>query len=359
MSTTPLMGMTLPTVGVTSGSDGNNQYIAAFNVIDSHDHTSGKGTQVPSGGLNINADLSFNSHSQTNVRNTKFSTQGVAFSSSSDNYSVYVVGNELYFRDGAGNNVAITSSGSVAGSSGSIGGLSSPASASFSSPTFIWKSDATTFAKMRHADIELYHTTAGATTAITLKASTSLAASYTMTLPLAVPGSTQYMSMDNTGALSTVSANTLVDTVTRSTGTTVSHLGVAISSSSSTFTTASTTYVDVTNLSVTITTSGRPVAIALVADGSANTTKIGPECTFAGNTNAGADNKVVRDSTDVSIYEVIVSAASAQPKVYVKPGIIHIDAVGAGTYTYKMQTKCTSTNMLSHFEYVKLVAYEL
>ena len=54
---TPFMALTLPTPGVTNDLTGEQQTMAALTTIDGHDHTSGKGAQVPISGLNINADL--------------------------------------------------------------------------------------------------------------------------------------------------------------------------------------------------------------------------------------------------------------------------------------------------------------
>lgn len=372
MSTTPLMQMDLPTVGVDSGTVGNNKYVAAFNVIDSHDHTSTKGTQVPTAGININSALSFNSFSGTNFRSSNFASQGAVFSSSSDNRSVYVVGNELYFRDGAGNNVQLTSSGSVAGTSGSIGGLSSPAVASFSTNTFIWKSDATTFAKMRNADIELYPATAAASNAITLK-SPALSGSYTLTLPSAVPGSNQFLQMDTSGNVTTVTADTIGTAMTstganaiaadrtRATGTSVAAGGVAISASCGAYSTSSGTTVDVTNLSVTITTSGRPVAITLIPDEST----AGSDASYIqGNTTTGVvlfKLRIVRDSTTIYQSAITHQNDASGPTLYVgvPPGaLFHIDPVASGTYVYKIQAE-NDIGSLVRVNNCKLVAYEL
>ena len=56
---TAAMGLTLPVVGVTPGATAGTNIVDNFNIIDVHDHSSGKGVQVPAAGLNINAALSF------------------------------------------------------------------------------------------------------------------------------------------------------------------------------------------------------------------------------------------------------------------------------------------------------------
>jgi len=371
MAITPLMNMDLPVVGVDSGTTGNNKYITAFNVIDSHDHTSGKGTQVPAAGININSALSFASFSATSLRSTNFVSQGGTFSSASDNRSAYVVGNELYFRDGAGNNVQLTNGGSVAGASGSIGGLSSPASAAFSTNIFIWKSDSTTFAKMRHSDLELYPFSAGASSAITLKAP-SLAGSYTITFPTAVPGSNQYLQMDNSGTLSTVSAdsigsamtstgaNAIAAARTRSTGTSVGAGGIAISSSSAQFISTSTSFVDVTNLSVTITTSGRPVKIALIPDGDVSGNFASLQSIVSAGTTTSMGIRILRGASPIA--DQVLAAqwvSSGTNYTSCPPGAVtYIDATGAGTYTYKVQARVIFGNTFV-FNYCKLLVLEL
>lgn len=371
MATTPLMNMDLPVVGVDSGTTGNNKYITAFNVIDSHDHTSGKGTQVPAAGININSSLSFSSFSATSLRSTNFTSQGGTFSSASDNRSAYVVGNELYFRDGAGNNVQLTNGGSVAGASGSIGGLSSPASAAFSTNIFIWKSDSTTFAKMRHSDLELYPFSAGASSAITLKAP-SLAGSYTITFPTAVPGSNQYLQMDNSGTLSTVSAdsigsamtstgaNAIAAARTRSSSSTVGVGGVAVAASSATNSTSSTSFVDVDNQSVTITTSGRPIFITCRP---VNGTT-GSGLTATGSAAVGADStwRILRDgATNMGEHRVYCAPqAGGVPSCIAPPGsIVAVDFSGAGTYTYKLQVKVAAAGQTASYTNISLVAFEL
>lgn len=408
MSVTPLMNMTLPTVGVTSGTDGNNMYVTAFNVVDGHDHTSGKGTQIPSAGININSNLSFASFSQTNVRSTNFSSQGAVFSSSSDNNSCYVVNGDLYFRSGGGSNVQITNGASVAGTSGSIGSLASPASASFdiiSNTTFIWKSDATTFAKMRHSDIELYPATSGASKKLTMKVDSNINSNldYSITWPATLPGA-GYFSTDGSGNLSSVSgdtigqsmtsiganaigsamtstganavansitstgtssivatatsanANTLVAKVTRATGTTVSAGGIAISNSSGSFTTASSSAVDVTNLSVTITTSGRPVCVRLIGDSISSYIEVS-----GSGTNGNGFISIVRDASTLSNIQLLNGVGAGATQLRVPPGCIeHIDAVAAGTYTYKIQARYSGAAFTTvGVQSCKLVAYEL
>jgi len=99
------------------------------------------------------------------------------------------------------------------------------------------------------------------------------------------------------------------------------------------FSTTSTSYVDVTNLSVTVTTTGRPVLLSLVADGTTG----GGAITING-ANVGCLLKILRDSTDVSI-QFFSNNESSHSRGFPASMIQHIDVPAAGTYTYKVQAK--------------------
>jgi hypothetical protein len=135
-------------------------------------------------------------------------------------------------------------------------------------------------------------------------------------------------------------------------------LGQQISASSGSFSTSTGSYVDVTNLSVSITTTGRPVFICLIGDGNgALLSVIGVE-TPTTVTNMSAQFKISRDSTN--IYETFLkmqSASSSDPILFAPPGaIMTIDIPAAGTYTYKLSAKGANT---AYCQYCKLVAFEL
>ncbi len=151
-------------------------------------------------------------------------------------------------------------------------------------------------------------------------------------------------------------AVTQVKLAARTTGTTVAAGGIAVSASCGSYSTGSTSYVDVTNLSVTITTLGRPVRVRLQSDGSANSSLIGVS---TGTDTADALFKLVRDSTDISITPVyhLVSGTSGQTLQLPSSMISHDDVVAAGTYVYKLQAKVSSTGT-AFAAYAKLVVYE-
>lgn len=199
----PNMLLPVPTVGTDPGPDWANNLNACLTQIDAHNHTSNQGVQIPPGGLNINADLTFQGNNATNLRSTRFTIQGspLSTSSSSDVGCVYVSGVDLYYNDVSGNQVRITSGGGVAGSPGSITNLNAPASAAYVSgnQTFVWQSASNTPANMDFASAKLRNLTAGSK-ALTLSPPNAMASDYSIVLP-SLPATTNFMVMDNAGTI--------------------------------------------------------------------------------------------------------------------------------------------------------------
>lgn len=361
---TPNMNLVELVASVTPGPQYATDQITNYDIIDAHDHTTGSGVKVPSGGININADLPYGGNGATGLGKSQYNSLGAALSGSDNYRSVHVVAGELYYLDASGNAVQMTSGGSVAGSAGNITGLVSPATVTFSTNKYTFKDTANSFAVMESADIRLFEDAAGAiTNHVVMRSPGSLAATYTMTMPAAVPAtSLEYLSMTSAGVVEPVTSNELVDTVTRATGTSVGNLGVAASTSSSNFSTTSSSPVDVTNLSVTITTSGRPVKLCLIAaDGST-----GSFVRINAATGPDARGKLnfFRDAAAISedLFGLDASTGSNPAYVDVPPAAFaFVDFPGAGTYTYKVQCDVelgsgTTTLSVNH---IKLVAYEL
>jgi hypothetical protein len=135
-------------------------------------------------------------------------------------------------------------------------------------------------------------------------------------------------------------------------------VGQQTSSASGSFSTTSATYVDVTNLSVAITTTGRPVIVAVIADTTAAGAYIGASVSTG--LGAGWNVKLLRDATTAAIWTMTLDATGGGSGAYAMfvPGcLMHIDVPAAGTYTYKLQQRRIGTN--ATFANCKLVAYEL
>lgn len=376
MSTTISTNMNLPVPGV--GTESGPQWATDLNncmtIIDAHDHTAGNGGPITPDGMNINKDLTFNSvYSATNVKKTNFTSQVSALTGT--NFISFIGGN-LYVNDGSGNQIPITAGGGVAGSPGSIGSLTSPAAATYSagSKTFIWTADSAKAAAMDNGAVTIRETNVASAKGITLASPTALAADYQLTLPSGLPGSTQYLTSTTLGALSystadaigtamtSTGANAIAASRTRTTGTTVGIGGVAISSSCGTFltTAGSGSFMDVTNLSVTITTSGRPVRVEVVSDGTSS------DATFLVSETVNtffseAYFQMIRGVSAIALVRLSYQLTNATNQgLRIPPNLSMVDPVAAGTYTYKVQAggNGASGNQAGVFN-CKLVAYEL
>lgn len=115
-------------------------------------------------------------------------------------------------------------------------------------------------------------------------------------------------------------------------------LGQSLSSSCGSFNTTSITYADVTNLSVSFTSSGRPVFIGLVNDGA---TSDGLQVSRNAAVAEGFI-KLFRDATGIK--ESVIIGANEVGSTFSEIGVPtssfwHVDVVAAGTYTYKVQAR--------------------
>ncbi len=111
--TTPNMNLVLPDVLMTTGPSYAYILDAAQYLIDSHDHSSGKGVAITPAGLNISSDLTFNSNNATNLRTARLFNNTSFTPLTADKTCLYANGGELFYIDALGNNVQITLNGSV------------------------------------------------------------------------------------------------------------------------------------------------------------------------------------------------------------------------------------------------------
>ncbi len=201
MSTTsPNMGLTIPVVSQEPGPAYATEINSSLTTIDSHNHSAGSGVQITPNGLNISSDLPFGGNNITLARSVRFSPQGSPISQPADTSCAYVSGVDLYYNDGVGNQVRITSGGGVAGSPGSITGLVSPATVTYVAPTFVFQSDVNTAANLDARSVTLRNSTAGSK-GVTLSAPGSLPADITLTMPT-LPAVQSFVALDASGNLS-------------------------------------------------------------------------------------------------------------------------------------------------------------
>lgn len=394
MSNTPNMGMLLPIVSSTPGplyAAENNQ---AFLVIDAHDHTPGNGVPIPTAGISLDGDLPFNSFNASFLRSTRFDNQGAPLALPADIRSLYVSGGNLYYNNGVGQAVQITAGAALnATSIGGIGGdyATSTASVFYTSldSTFTFWSAPNTPAAIDVGPITL-RTITTSPFGITINSPGTLSADYSLTLFNSLPASTKILTVDPSGNIGDVydvdnstiviSSNTLMvptsgitttqiadHNVTqiklqlRSTGSTVGTGGVAISSSSGTFQTATGgSDILVTGSSITITTTGRPIALSVISDQSGNSGFIGSTISANASQVAWAVyNGTAPGGTIVARGEYATDfGGTAQTVEYGIPGFVGLDIQPAGTYTYTLAIAKVQGSLALAY-YLQLMAYEI
>ena len=155
---TNITSIAKPGIGTTTGPQWATDLNTSLDAIDGHDHSTGKGIRITPAGININADLEFNQNSATELKNVIFDSSVTAATTS---YSVYQASGNLYWRNGSGTAVQITTGSSVNAGAGSISGMTSTdAGVTYSdgSKTFNFFTDSGNedYGKMAHADLLLF-----------------------------------------------------------------------------------------------------------------------------------------------------------------------------------------------------------
>lgn len=218
MTTLPAMGLVLPTRGAPGAGVWDDTIDADLGLLDAHDHTVGKGTQINTAALVIDADLSFHTlWAPTNMNRITFASITAL---SANNKSIFVNGsdNELYWRSNTGTNVKLTSGASlnVAAFTGGIGGdyTAVGAAEAFddSNKRYTFKDGNGNWARATLGGVRLIEFGTTESLYVGLIAPATLAASYDVTLPLAAPGSTSLVQMSSTGVLT--ASNTVTNAIT-------------------------------------------------------------------------------------------------------------------------------------------------
>lgn len=395
----PFMNLTIPVVGPsgTLGPQWAEDLNTDLDLLDQHDHSVGKGVKVTPAGFNVNQDFSMNSYLVTDIAqlaiNNLSGTQPTAAS------RIYEYGGELYFNDGSANQVQLTSGGAInVAALGTITGDYSTSTADLTyvdaTKTFIFKQSATVTANINSGPVTIYRNTAGSPYA-RIQQDASQSGNLVWSLPSSYPASTLPLKSSSAGVLSIaqiLTADIADDQVTtvkipdsNITTAKIANLNVTegkiaaaavtttkiadanvtraklvavgqqVSASCGAFGSNSASYVDVTNLTVTITTTGRPVVLMLQNDGSGNASYIA----LTGPNSGGVGFfQMFRDATSLGIDQMSTNNGIA-PIIPVG-AFNRIDVVAAGTYTYKVQVRTPSSpNTTVEVQYAKLVAFEL
>jgi len=117
-STTTNMLLVLPTPGQQLGPTWATNLNTAFNLIDEHDHTSGKGKKIGVAAITIDGDVDFKpgttAYPAAGLSYLNFTNQDTAYAASLPVrlYSAEATG-ELYWNDNDNNQVKITSGGVI------------------------------------------------------------------------------------------------------------------------------------------------------------------------------------------------------------------------------------------------------
>jgi hypothetical protein len=395
MATTTIssnMLLPIPVVGVDSGPDYATQVNNSLNIIDSHNHSLNSGVQITPSGLNINSDLSIQGHNLTSSNSLNFvnltATPTLAVG------SLYELNNNLYWYSGGALTVQMTNGGSLNVTSSGIS--SGTATASFVGGVLVVNEASNTPANIQAGSV-LFGNNISGSNFVTLEPQSSLASSYTLTLPpFNSSGNTQVMVLDTSGNMGSISYDTVGQDMTavgaNAIGQTMTATGANAIAVSRTRTinsnvpggigvvnvnasTASTSPVNLATLQIV--TSGRPVSISLQSQFSALTAGfMGVSGTVNGTgapqswamsafyliTRAGFGNVAFGQ---VSFSEV---AFSTYDNNYTYTVPINLSAIdygvqsAPGTYDYTLYMYVSSSNInfaTAYLENAQLIVYEL
>jgi microcystin-dependent protein len=199
------MGLTLPVPTVTPGPLYGSQNNAAFELIDSHDHSVGRGVPVRTEGLNIDNDLPLQSNNATLVRSVRFLPNATPLALPADLGCVYIAGGDFWFNNAAGQQIQITAGGALnAASIGGIGGDYTTSTASVfylaAQQKFFFTQNTNNAALMDFGAMTVRAAGVSAN-GVTIKAPAGLAASYETTLPTALPADPAALVLNNAGLI--------------------------------------------------------------------------------------------------------------------------------------------------------------
>ncbi len=200
----PNMNLIVPGVGTEAGPTYAFDINSSLTLIDQHDHSFGKGVQITPAGLNINSALTLQGNALTSVASVTFVPQA----SNSTLTTLYVKpGSEstpiqdLWFNDGAGNPVQLTSGGLVNATIASLPGES------YAGGTFTWRTVvgsppvATTVpANFNIGSIVLQPNVASTPFSATISA-TGVTSVYTISLPASLLGTQGFVTLSSSGQI--------------------------------------------------------------------------------------------------------------------------------------------------------------
>lgn len=329
---TPNMNLTLPVVSQTPGPTWASEINADLTIIDGHNHA-GVGALVPVAGLDINSDLSLATHALTDVTKAVLLDQLSVLTVN----SVYAVGGNLYWTNGSGQAVQITSGNAVnVGVTGNISGMIGSCSVSYDSGTLSYEflDENGNRAALLGSAVQL--------STLTLYPGVG-AIAYTLRFPPTPPAAPSFVLASASGSVASLSYLTQAGGITRAMQAPVDEqIGT---SSNPSVTSTFPTFTNVTS-TVTVTCTGRPIMVGLMSGqgsspsyarirfSSASTGVM--EAFFQVNVTGSATTKIMAQQVDLY--------SNATTGVYLPVSMFHHLYVppGAGTYTFQLQA-CTQS----------------
>tara|TARA_R110002167_G_scaffold4000_3_gene19082 strand:+ start:398 stop:1342 length:945 start_codon:yes stop_codon:yes gene_type:complete len=209
---TNITALAKPAVGVTTGPTWASDLNTSIDAVDGHDHSTNKGVRITPAAINVNADMEFNQNSASELKNLIFDSSVTAATTS---YSLYQSSGNIYWRNGSGTAVQITTGSSVNAGAGSITGMAgTDAGVTYTNVAktfnFFCDSGNTDFGKLAHADLLLYRFTddnVADTDYVTVSYSTASSGSGgTLTVP-AETGTILSTSTNYAGAINIATSN--------------------------------------------------------------------------------------------------------------------------------------------------------
>ena len=194
------MSLVIPTVGTQSGPQYATDINTSLNLIDAHDHTTGKGVAITPGAMDINTDIDMQENSLINATSLVF-TAGISASTTAISLSAAPGGEstpqkDLWYTPDTGIPIQITKDGAVNATIGSLDGES------YLSGTFTWtqsqSSLPTTPANFDIGSIILRPNTAATTYGVQLVPPSAISSQYSINLP-SLPASQKIMTLDASG----------------------------------------------------------------------------------------------------------------------------------------------------------------
>ena len=194
----PNMNLPIPVPTESTGPEYAENISDSLEKIDVHNHTPGQGVPIPVSALNINQNLPMSSYSITGIKSLALENQAIAPTQSG---SVYMSGNNLYWKDGTGlYTVQITNGNAVAGAPGNITSLVAPANCTYltGTSTFRFQSNVNVAASLDARNVTLRNSTVSSF-AYEMQAPT-LSTNRSVVLP-DLPAATKILSMTSAGVI--------------------------------------------------------------------------------------------------------------------------------------------------------------